>query len=83
MNTARLKQIEELYHSAADKTPTDREEFVRAECGDDENLRREVISLLSYEEISDSFIDTSPDSIFAEMLSGEDKPTLIGKTIGH
>ena len=83
MNTARLKQIEELYHSAADKTPTDREEFVRAECGDDENLRREVISLLSYEEISDSFIDTSPDSIFAEMLSGEDKPTLIGKTVGH
>ena len=83
MNTARLKQIEEIYHSAADKTPTEREEFVRAECGDDENLRREVISLLSYEEISDSFIDTSPDSIFAEMLSGEDKVTLIGKTIGH
>ncbi|HSU24552.1 MAG TPA: serine/threonine-protein kinase, partial [Pyrinomonadaceae bacterium] len=83
MNASRLKQIEAIYHSAADKTPTDREEFVRAECGEDENLRREVISLLSYEEISDSFIDTSPDSIFAEMLSEEDKPTLIGKTIGH
>ncbi|HYJ90921.1 MAG TPA: protein kinase [Pyrinomonadaceae bacterium] len=83
MNATRLKEIEEIYHSAAERTPADREEFVKAECGGDETLRREVISLLSYDEISDSFIDSSPDAIAAEMFSEEEEPTLIGKTIGH
>lgn len=84
MNSTRLKQIEEIYHAAADSSPIDRVAFVRAECGEDENLRREVESLLSYEEVSDSFIDSSPDAIAAEMFSEpDDLPALIGKTIGR
>jgi serine/threonine protein kinase len=83
MNAARLKQIEEIYHSAAEKMGEVRDAFVVTECGQDENLRREVISLLSYEEISDSFIDGSPDDIAAEMFAEENQTTLIGKTIGH
>jgi serine/threonine protein kinase len=84
MNAARLQQIEEIYHRAADSGPVEREAFVRQQCGDDENLRREVESLLVYDQISESFIDSSPDAIAAEMFSDEDiRPTLIGRDIGH
>ena len=83
MNSARLSRIEEIYHLAADKDRGDWDELVRNECGDDDNLRQEVLSLLSYEEISDSFIDSSPDAIAAEMFSEEERAPLIGKTIGH
>jgi len=83
MNAVRLKRIEEIYHSAADKTGLERDEFLRIECGGDENLCQEVISLLSYDEIADSFIDGTPDDIAAEMFSGEYPSPLIDKTIGH
>jgi serine/threonine protein kinase len=65
-------------------SPGDRHAFVRERCGDDEELRREVESLLSFEAISDSLIDSSPDAIAAEMFfEAENEPRLIGETIGH
>ncbi len=83
MNATRLKQIEEIYHATAENAPSDWEAFVGARCGGDEDLRREVESLLSYDEISDSFIDSSPDAIAAEMFANEVVPELIGTTVGH
>lgn len=80
MNATRLKQIEEIYHAAVDSASMDT--VLKARCGNDENLRREVESLLTYEGISDSFIDSFPDAFAAEMFSGE-APALIGETIGH
>ncbi|MGI8409052.1 MAG: protein kinase domain-containing protein, partial [Pyrinomonadaceae bacterium] len=83
MNATRLKQIEEIYHATAENAPSDREVFVSARCGGDEDLRREVETLLSYDEISDSFIDSSPDAIAAEMFADDVVPELIGTTVGH
>jgi serine/threonine protein kinase len=83
MNVTRLKQIEEIYHAVAENAPSDRGAFVSAQCSGDDNLRREVEALLSYDEISDSFIDGSPDAIAAEMFAHEAVPELIGKTVGH
>ncbi len=83
MNATRLKQIEEIYHATAENAPSDWEAFVGARCGDDEDLRREVESLLSYDETSDSFIDSSPDAIAAEMFADEVVTELIGTTVGH
>lgn len=56
--------------------------FFRDHCGADENLRREVESLLSFENTSDSLIDTPPESLAAEMLYGRTK-NLKGKKLGH
>ena len=84
MNATRLQQIEEVYHATVDCAPEDRESFVRARCGGDEELRGEVESLLSFEEISDRLIDSSPDAIAAEMFfEAENERRLIGETIGH
>ena len=83
MNASRLNQIEEIYHAAADHAPEHREEFISAQCGSDVELRVEVESLLSYEDISDSFIDSTPDAVAAEMFADEISPDLIGTTVGH
>jgi len=83
MNATRLKQIEEIYHATAENAPSEREAFVSVRCGDDRDLRREVESLLSYDEILGSFIDSSPDAIAAEMFADEVVSELIGTTVGH
>ena len=85
MNAERLKQIEEIYHAALEILPGEREIFFRENCGADENLRREVESLLSFENTFDSLIDTPPESLAAEMFIEQANPraNLAGKEISH
>lgn len=82
MEAARLKQVEEIYHAAIELAPKERESFFKISCGADENLRREVESLLLFENTFDSLIDTPPESLAAEMLYGRAK-NLKGKKLGH
>jgi hypothetical protein len=46
MNPEHVQQIEELYHAARERAPAERAAFLEAVCGDKEDLRREVESLL-------------------------------------
>ena len=82
MDATRLKQIEEIYHAAIEIPPNERESFFKISCGEDEGLRREVKSLLAFENTFDSLIDTPLKSLVAEMLYGRTK-NLKGKTLGH
>lgn len=83
MNATRLRQIEDIYHAAANTAPGHRETLLNSECGDDDVLLQEVRSLLSYDEISDSLIDGSPDALAAEMFRDELEIELIGTIVGH
>src|SRR3982751_5519555 len=84
MDSRRLKQIEEVYHSVVGMPANDRKVFYAAQAVIDEDLRLDVESLLSFEEISNSFIDTPPDDIAAEMFSDQKESSrYIGQTIGH
>lgn len=84
MNAERLKQVEEIYHAALEILPGERESFFREFCGEDNNLRREVESLLSFENTSDSFLASPPESFAAEMFAERAKQTsLVDKEIGH
>src|SRR4051794_5025566 len=47
MDPARLEEIEELYHSAREREPNQRTVFLAEACRGDEELRREVESLLA------------------------------------
>ncbi|MEJ7861161.1 MAG: hypothetical protein WKF90_05935 [Pyrinomonadaceae bacterium] len=60
MNAERLKQVEEIYHVALEISPGEREALLKEFCGEDKNLRREVESLLSFENTSDSFLASPP-----------------------
>src|SRR5260370_5358385 len=46
MNPERWRQIERLYHDAAERDSAQRESFLMEACGSDEELRREVQALL-------------------------------------
>jgi serine/threonine protein kinase len=84
MNPERLNQIEEIYHAALERPGAERDAFLGENCGDDNDLRREVESLLSIESSSDVFIDSSPASLAADMFSSEEKAAnLVGKVVGH
>ena len=49
MNAERLKQVEEIYHAALEIAPDKRASFLKETYSADESLRREVESLLSFE----------------------------------
>ncbi len=84
MNSEKLKEIEEIYHAVLEIPIDERESFFSEHCGEDENLRREVESLLSFEKTSDKLIDTSPESVAAAMFAElEPNSPLINKEIGH
>ncbi|MBX7171666.1 MAG: protein kinase [Pyrinomonadaceae bacterium] len=84
MTPEKLKKIEEIYHAALEIPIAEREVFLENHCGQDSDLRREVDSLLSFEKNSDSFFDSSLESLAVEMfLKREDKKSLINCEISH
>lgn len=84
MDAERLKQIEEVYHAAMEIAPAERLSFLDESCGDDEDLRREVESLLAVKRTSNNIFDTPPESLAAEMFSTREKQTSRkDEQIGH
>jgi len=53
----RLRQVEELYHEARERDPSQRPAFVDQACQGDEELQREVQSLLDSEGSSTAFLE--------------------------
>jgi eukaryotic-like serine/threonine-protein kinase len=83
MDPERLRQIEERYHAALELPPDEREGFIKESCGDDEELRREIETLLDVKRSDNSFFETPPLSLAAEMFSTERQTNLAGKAISH
>ena len=84
MEAGRLKQIEEIYHAALEIPTENREAFFDEFCGADKDLRREVESLLSFEESADEFLDSPPESLAAEMfVEREEQENLTGRQFGN
>ena len=69
MSPEKLKKVEEIYHAVLELSPDERKTFLREACSGDTELRREVESLVSFDNIPDSFIDTPPESFAAEMFA--------------
>ncbi len=59
MNPERWAKIEDVFQSALDlKAGGEREEFLRSECGDNAELRREVEKLIARYEAEESFLES-------------------------
>ena len=50
MTPERWQQIQELYHAALKREPSQRAAFLKEACAGDEALRREVESLLAWKQ---------------------------------
>jgi eukaryotic-like serine/threonine-protein kinase len=83
MSPERWKQVNELFHSAVEREPAHRAAFLDQACADDQELRREVESLIRSHEDTNSFID-APAFEASTQLFAEEKPEFTaGQRIGH
>ena len=71
MKDERWQQVEHLYHSAVAKPASERSDFLVEACAGDEELRREVESLLAYEDRAETFIESPALEIAARMMADE------------
>jgi serine/threonine protein kinase len=86
MNPERWRQIEALYQSALELQATDRASFLDEACAGDEELRREVESLLAANEGAeeqDGFLNQSALQVAAQAIAGDRAQSLVGRKIGR
>jgi serine/threonine-protein kinase len=55
--SSRWSRVEELFHGALERAPAEREAYLREACGGDEELRREVQSLLAEERSAERMME--------------------------
>jgi Tol biopolymer transport system component len=80
----RWQQVEQLYHSALERGAEGRAAFLAEACGGDEGLRREVESLLEYEDQAENFIESPALEVAAHMMAEEQGAAVVaGQTINQ
>ena len=88
MNHERWKQIDTILQSAMDRPPDELDAFLREACGEDEELEREVRTLLSMEERAGAFLQGRATEMAPgppEETSRDGKPDSFpsGSTVSH
>jgi serine/threonine protein kinase len=81
MNSDRWEQINRIYDAALGVAEEERPAFLEQACGGDAELRREVESLLAYDQQAQQFIDRPALQLTAEKLASE-PPSLVGQQLG-
>ncbi|MBZ5554186.1 MAG: protein kinase [Acidobacteriia bacterium] len=82
MDTARWKQIDEVFEAALEREPHERPTFLNQACAGDEELRTQVESLLASEEQGRSFIETPAVELAAHSLSNQQTRSMTGRMVG-
>jgi serine/threonine protein kinase len=75
--------VKRIHQSALDKDPPERAAFVRASCGDNQTVLRDVQSLLSYEADAESFLERPAMDLARRSSSEPHENTLAGRTLSH
>ena len=89
MEPERWARVEELWHASLQVASGERAAFLKEACRDDEELRREVESLLAHEKSAVDFIEAPAFEVVARLMAhdkvdrSETDRLLIGKTIAH
>jgi len=83
MTPERYQQVCQLYHAALELTPDRRVAFFDGTCGSDEELRREVESMLKAHEDAGNYFASPAMEVAARSLSGQAMPSLAGQRLNH
>ncbi len=85
MTPERWEQVGKLYQAALALQPDEREAFLSSSCADDQDLRREVESLLAAEDRAGSFLAGGAMNDAAKMIIEDEQKSLslVGKELGH
>src|SRR3984893_14871295 len=83
MKAERWQQVNDLFHSAAERAPEERAAFLDEACHGDEGLCREGESLLASHERAENFIESPAFEVAPELLTNDRTGALVGELIGH
>jgi serine/threonine protein kinase/tetratricopeptide (TPR) repeat protein len=83
MNSAPLGRLKDIFHSARELQPGERDAFLAGACGSDEQLRREIEALLESDRAADDFIVDPPARLIADAFGASDDPSDAGRMIGQ
>ena len=90
MDREQWKRRDNILHEVLQRSPEERDAFLRQACAGDEALEREVRSFLNFQDETRSFLDSPAIEVAARALAGEPtedtQPTtdpLIGRTFAH
>jgi serine/threonine protein kinase/Flp pilus assembly protein TadD len=78
----RWEQIEKICHAALELEESQRASFLERACGGDQELTREVESLLRFANREDRFIEEPALEVAQKMITQEKPGSLIGQQIG-
>src|SRR5207247_932592 len=82
MTPERWQQVKQIFQSAIERPPSERDGFISQACADDPDLRSQVRSLISsYDEADDSF-QTVAVNVAAQMIFDDEAKSLLGRCIG-
>jgi eukaryotic-like serine/threonine-protein kinase len=86
MTTPRWQKVEQLCHAALEREASQREAYLAQACQGDDELRREVESLLAQEKTAEGFLESPALEVAAAALAkkpgGDGRPSLIGRKLG-
>lgn len=83
MNRERWQKVEVLYHAALERAPDERATYLAQACAGDAALRREVESLLSYDDKAAAFIEQPAVALAAADIADEQSTLQTGQHISH
>jgi serine/threonine protein kinase len=82
MDPERWQEIEQLCHSALELESNRREAFLKEACAGDEELRREVESLLAQHIEAEDFIEEPALKVAAKGMASDPSQSLLGQQLG-
>ena len=83
MTSERWSEIERLYHAAREQREGEIGAFLKQACGSDDELRREVESLLAYRTATEDFMEAPPMDLAARQLARERGEKMKGRVLGR
>ena len=93
MTPERWRKVEQIYHSSLEREASQRAAFLKEVCGGDEELRREVESLLAQQTEAENFIEAPALEVAAKGVAGNSDqvtvsvpsqdPSRVGQTVSH
>jgi serine/threonine protein kinase len=83
MASERWQQVNNLYHAALERDPSQRAAFLNHTCSGDTELRREVESLLASHEQAGNFIAEPALKVAARVLAADQSISPVGRMLSH
>ena len=83
MKAERWEKVIDLFQSALERAPEGRAAFLDETCHDDQDMRRELESLLISHERAENFIEVPAFEVAPELATTDSSDALIGKLISH